>query len=295
MDCLTQPYLLDETQLDRYRREGFLRVTDALAADYLVDFRQHCTSVVRSIDDAARRQQFLEDYSDAARAAFVEALNTPGAGVENAQSGTYARAFTQVTNLWRHDHRIEALVRSPRLAAMAAQLLAADGVRVYHDQALFKEAGGGHTPWHVDQFYWPLAGERTVTLWIPLQAVSADMGPLAFAPGSQRLAKQGIAGQLAISDESEAKLAALLQGEPVVDEPFSLGEVSFHNGWTCHRAGANVTDATRAAFTIIYMASDARMIAPQHRNHELDAALWLPGVAPGENAASPLNPLVYGA
>lgn len=26
-----------------------------------------------------------------------------------------------------------------------------DGVRIYHDQALFKGPGGGHTPWHCDQ------------------------------------------------------------------------------------------------------------------------------------------------
>jgi Phytanoyl-CoA dioxygenase (PhyH) len=55
------------------------------------------------------------------------------------------------------------------------------GVRLYHDQALYKEAGGGPTPWHADQYYWPLTTDRVVTAWVPLQAVSADMGPLAFA------------------------------------------------------------------------------------------------------------------
>lgn len=61
---------------------------------------------------------------------------------------------------------------------MAAQV---EGVRLYHDQALYKEAGGGPTPWHADQYYWPLTTDRIVTAWIPLQPVSADMGPLAFA------------------------------------------------------------------------------------------------------------------
>ena len=36
-------------------------------------------------------------------------------------------------------------------------------VRLYHDQALFKEAGGGITPWHQDQHYWPLDTDRTIT------------------------------------------------------------------------------------------------------------------------------------
>lgn len=295
MECLAAPLPLSESQLADYRRNGFLHVSDALDGEFLNQLRQHCIELIRSLDDAARHERFLNDYTETQRSAFVDALKISATDNTTAQSDTYRQAFTQVTNLWRHDEFIETVVRSPRLAAMAAALLGADGVRVYHDQALFKEAGGGHTPWHVDQFYWPLAGERTLTLWIPLQAVSADMGPLAFAPGSQLMAQQGIAGQLAIGDESEARLAQLLEGKPVAETPFSLGEVSFHNGWTCHRAGPNSTDTTRAAFTIIYMASDARMIAPQHRNHALDAALWLPGVAPGDVAASALNPLVYGS
>jgi ectoine hydroxylase-related dioxygenase (phytanoyl-CoA dioxygenase family) len=291
LDTLSPP---SAEQLDAYRRDGFVRVADALSETLLAEYREICTNLVRSLDGAARRQQFLRDYDERQREQITELLRPPGTTGSDASSETYARAFTQITNLWRHCAAMERLVRAPRLAQMAAALLGATGVRVYHDQALFKEAGGGHTPWHVDQFYWPLAGERTVTLWIPLQAVSADMGPLAFAPGSQRTARAGEAGRLAISDESEQRLTELLTDVPVLEDPFVSGEVSFHNGWTCHRAGANKTANTRAAFTVIYMASDVRMSEPEHRNHRLDAALWLPGVAPGDIAASDLNPLVYG-
>ena len=31
------------------------------------------------------------------------------------------------------------------------RLMGVDGVGLYHDQALVKEAGGGHTPWHCDR------------------------------------------------------------------------------------------------------------------------------------------------
>ena len=281
-------------QVDAYRRDGFVRIADVLSDTLLAEYRELCTRLVRGLDEAALRQQFLRDYNKQQREQIVELLRQPAAAGTDASSETYARAFTQTTNLWRYCAAMERLVRAPRLAQIAAELLGASGVRVYHDQALFKEAGGGHTPWHVDQFYWPLAEERTVTLWIPLQPVSMDMGPLAFASGSHRLAREGEAGRLAISDESERRLAQLLTDVPVVEEPFAAGEVSFHSGWTCHRAGANKTVNTRAAFTIIYMASDARMIEPEHRYHRLDAALWLPGVAPGDIAASDLNPLVYG-
>lgn len=44
-----------------------------------------------------------------------------------------------------------------------------EGVRFYADQALYKEPHGGYTPWHCDAFYWPLATDKAVTAWIPLQ------------------------------------------------------------------------------------------------------------------------------
>lgn len=44
-----------------------------------------------------------------------------------------------------------------------------DGVRIYHDQALNKEPGGGYTPWHCDGYYWPLQSDKILTAWVPLQ------------------------------------------------------------------------------------------------------------------------------
>ena len=48
-------------------------------------------------------------------------------------------------------------------------LMQVEGVRVYADQALYKEPHGGYTPWHCDAFYWPLATDKAITAWIPLQ------------------------------------------------------------------------------------------------------------------------------
>ncbi|MBV8689372.1 MAG: phytanoyl-CoA dioxygenase family protein [Candidatus Eremiobacteraeota bacterium] len=51
-------------------------------------------------------------------------------------------------------------------------------MRLYHDQALIKEPGAGYTPWHADQFYWPLDSAKTITAWVPLRAVPLEMGPI---------------------------------------------------------------------------------------------------------------------
>lgn len=244
------------------------------------------TSVVRQTYPARVSAQLRQD----AGSDIFQRLKALGS--HHRPDEAYARAFTQCLNLWRYSSLIEAFVHSRRLAKIAAALLGTPGVRLYHDQALYKEAGGGPTPWHVDQYYWPVAGAGTVTVWIPLQAVPLSMGPVAFAAGSHRGEIRQRAAQMAISADSERQLAGEMARFRIHEAPFELGEVSFHDGWTCHRAGPNDSALTRAAFTIIYMDQDSRMVEPAHASQAADAALWLPGVQPGEPAASPLNPVI---
>ena len=69
------------------------------------------------------------------------------------------------------------------------------------------------TPAHADQYYWPLATDRTITAWIPLQAVPEDMGPLGFYARSQ---SESFGRDLGISDESEAKISANISNSLVI-------------------------------------------------------------------------------
>lgn len=171
--------------------------------------------------------------------AKVKELNTQH--LPMAERDTYNKAFLQVTNPWQHSDIVQEFVFSERLAGIAADLKQVPGVRLYHDQALFKESSGGITPWHADQYYWPLSSDKTVTVWFPLQETPLEMGPLAFAKGSQKFA---FGRDLPISDESETALEKELAEHdfPLVQAPFNLGDVSFHTGWTFHRAGANTPD-----------------------------------------------------
>lgn len=207
-----------------------------------------------------------------------------------AERDTYGRAFTQVFNLWRRSSVAQQLVFSKRLASAAASLMGVDAVRIYHDQALFKEIGGGHTPWHCDQFYWPIDTDKTITAWIPLQDTSLDMGPLAFAAGSHTMTS---GRELQISDESERVLSEALAEFELDEAAFAMGDVSFHSGWCFHRAGPNLSQRTREAFTVIYLDAEAVLRAPQNPFEEFDAKKWCPGVRPGEQIASELNPIVF--
>jgi ectoine hydroxylase-related dioxygenase (phytanoyl-CoA dioxygenase family) len=116
------------------------------------------------------------------------------------------------------------------------------------------------------------------------------MGPLAFSVGSQTF-EQG--RDLAISDESESKMRFNLRNFPIDEGPYELGEVSFHSGWTFHRAGPNTSEIPRAVMTMIYIEDGMRLIEPKHKNHENDWNTWMPGTKIGAVIDSPLNPVLY--
>jgi len=252
-------------QIARFQRDGYIKLKDVLSAEVLDYYGREIT-----------RQVLL--------------LNKEYKPLE--QRSTYGKAFLQIMNLWTKSDVVREFVFGKKLARIAADLLQVRGVRMYHDQALYKEAGGGYTPWHVDQFYWPLSNEKTVTAWIPLHAVPLENGPLMFSVGSQQIK---IGRELAISDESEKKIDETLKlsNLPQDETPYDLGEVSFHLGFTFHRAGPNKLNKAREVMTIIYMDQDMRLVQPKNQNQESDWNNWMPGAKVGEVIDSPLNPVLY--
>jgi ectoine hydroxylase-related dioxygenase (phytanoyl-CoA dioxygenase family) len=220
----------------------------------------------------------------------VEVMNQQNTPLE--QRSTYGKAFLQLFNLWKEDELVKAFVFSERLAKIAADLMQVDGVRIYHDQALFKEGGGGITPWHADQYYWPLETDKTVTAWIPLQSTPLALGPLEFSAGSHQIVE---GRDLEIGDESESVIQKKLKVTNFqhVIEAFDLGEVSFHSGWVFHRAGANTTSDMRKVMTVIYMDKDMVLKNPENKNQVNDWNTWCPGATIGEVIDTPLNPILY--
>jgi ectoine hydroxylase-related dioxygenase (phytanoyl-CoA dioxygenase family) len=205
---------------------------------------------------------------------------------------TFGKAFLQIMNLWRNDERVRKFVMAKRFGRMAATLLGVDNVRIYHDQALFKEPGGGPTPWHQDQFYWPLDTTNTITMWMPLVDVHEDMGILAFASGSH---KNGNVFDFIISDESEPDYDRFIRENkfPLVRRPFMrAGDATWHYGHTAHNAPGNSSKTMREIMTVIYMADGARITKPANQWQANDHEKWLMGFPIGQPAVSELNPLV---
>lgn len=264
LPLLADPRTVADADVDAFRRDGHVLLRGLASAEEVSAFRD---AIVRAATDLNDESRPLADRD------------------------LYGRAFLQTMNLWRSSSEVAAFVLARRFAGVAAQLLGVARVRVYHDQALFKEGGGGITPWHQDAGYWPLEGTRCVTMWMPLQDATPEMGTLQFASGSNTGSRSGHV----IGEESEAELGRLVAAEYAVSDPVSLaaGDATFHGGWTIHRAFPNETDRMRAVMTVIWFADGERVLpGPLSAPQQADLARWLPGCVPGGLAASDLNPVV---
>jgi hypothetical protein len=265
MDTINLPYVLSSSQISFYQNCNYIKLREVISPEEIHHFNEIISALVN--ESTFDIQPFHE-------------------------RDTYGKAFLQLFNLCFKNDQIKELVFSKRLAQIATELMGVSGVRLYHDQALFKEGGGGITPWHADQFYWPLANDKTITAWIPLQQTPLEMGPIEFSAGSHRIVE---GRDLKIGDESEQLIQEKLRVTDFehVIEPYDLGEVSFHSGWVFHRAGANRTSKVRKVMTIIYMDKDMRLKEPENNNQIKDWNQWCPGAKVGEIIDTPQNPVLF--
>ncbi|MDP6114498.1 MAG: phytanoyl-CoA dioxygenase family protein [Planctomycetota bacterium] len=266
MNELHEPYPLTEAQIQQFREDGFIKLKNVFSK---VAFDKYAPTITRLVHEENRL-----------------------AGLPMEERTTYQQAFIQVGNLWRKDETAKEFSFSKRLARIATELMGTRGTRMYHDQALYKEESGGFTPWHADQQYWPLASAKSVTAWVPFQPVPVEMGPLCFGKGSHI---KNIGRDLEISDESEALIRQLIRENGIVEvlEPFECGEVSFHTGWTLHRAGPNTSGRPREVHTVIFMDIDMKLAEPKNENQVNDRNAFAPGIEVGEIMATEMNPVLY--
>ncbi len=262
---LSSTYPVTAVQASRYRKEGHIFLPGVAAPEEVAWYRPFIMSF---FEDAART---LDAHTR---------RNDP------------ASLYREVSNLWRRSETVRGLVFAKRFARLAAELMGVRAVRLFHDQAHVKEPGGPPTPWHKDHFFWPLATHHTVKMSLALCDISTTMGALVFASGSNH-------GRLF----PEVPFAKNLQevftwvirnhGIPTPSYPMSAGDATFHSGDTLHSALENSTTRRREVLTIIYYADETRIMVPDHAHRWADLKEFLPGLNPGDFAASELNPVLY--
>lgn len=240
-DTLTIPdYPLTQEQIDQYRRDGFIQLDDVITGPVLDAMRSAIVNAVA--------------------AETSEASGKPTTGTR----GTYEKIFNQKVNLWQRHPDVARYTLSAALGRIAMRL-EGRSMRLWHDQALFKEPmkGNNKTPWHQDAVYWPHVDRwHQTTIWIALKDATTHNGCMAFVEGTQSL---GPLPPVDLGDPQDLFDAAPhLRPVKPVPRPLKAGSATFHNGLTFHYAGPNKSDGTREAFAIIYMPDGTRYDGAPH-------------------------------
>jgi ectoine hydroxylase-related dioxygenase (phytanoyl-CoA dioxygenase family) len=219
--------------IDSYRENGFVAVHDFLSPSELQTWRDVTEDAV------ATRLRSKE-------------LHNQGGDSE----AFYANVFTQCLKLADIHDPIAKLILAPEIGEMAATLAGIDGIRVWHDQALFKPPYGNPTAWHIDNPYWSFSRRDAISIWIALDDSTLGNGCLWYLPGTHKTARFDNAG-------IGPNLGGLFKVYPEwkkidpVPAPIPAGGAVFHNALVAHGAGANMTNKPRRAMTCAFMPDGA--------------------------------------
>lgn len=252
-----------------YRENGFVILDDVLSPSELEHWRAVVTAAVESriemfpgvnsssgtpeelrknIEAVLRRPDLPEHKRKVYTALKERPLHELAEGAEY-----YEQIFVQRLNLWKTSAEVCELVIDSRIGRIAAELAGVDGVRLWHDQALFKPPWGNPTSWHMDLPYWSFANPNALSMWVALDDATPQNGCLYFIPGSQRVGRcdnnPDIGKHIGALFDAYPELAEI---EPAVAS-MPAGSASFHNALTAHGAGANMTNRSRRAMTLQFM------------------------------------------
>lgn len=263
---LLVPDFLNAEELNRWRNAAEAAVETRLAAlqegKALGELRLPLTAKLRSSVEGVIGEKGVVKLRRAAQQLLGPNLLPAGfSGVldtnQGDQNSFYARVYTQVIGTSRENEELRRFVRDTRLGEMVARLAEMSGVRIYHDQALFKMPGNNFTSWHLDAPFWSFHSPQALTMWLALDDATEENGCMQYLPRSHHTARMDKNLSIGADFDGLLKLYPNWRGIEPVAIPCRAGTAVFHNGLIAHAAGSNRTDQPRRAYAVAFMPHDA--------------------------------------
>jgi hypothetical protein len=138
-------FMLSENQLSIYKKDGLVKSSTCLSNDKVQDLNN-------ALD------KYLDDHKD-----------------ENTEF---------VSGLYERDSDFLKFAMYPEIISEVKQLIGEDIVLWGSSLFCKKEKNGKETPWHQDGEYWPIKPLESVTVWLSIDEVTEENGPLQYIPGS---------------------------------------------------------------------------------------------------------------
>jgi len=228
---------LSESQISFYKENGYLIKEDFLNPDELKTWREAVAEAIGERNGQKMPGKLSKIGEDD--------------GI-NKDAEYYNNVFDQVLNLWQTNDKVKQLMLDERIGKMLSRLSGADGIRIWHDQALIKNPWANPTSWHLDTPFWSFSDKRALSIWVALDDATLENGCLFFIPGSYRetaFENPGIGRNM----DTIFNFYPQFKRSKSVAAPMKAGSCSFHNGLTIHGAHANMTPGLRRAMTCAYM------------------------------------------
>ena len=228
-------------QIEGYRKDGFVVIDNFLTSSELAEWRS-------AVEEAIEERDGIKIPGTDLKTGYDDGINK--------DTDYYANVFDQLINLWQTNSRVRKVMMSPELGKAAALLSGANGIRIWHDQALFKRPWANPTTLHLDVPFWSFSAPNAISVWVALDDATQNNGCLYFLPGTHKKTDYrdiGITRNMNAIFKIYPELASV---EPVA-APMRAGSASFHNGLCIHGAGANMTPRPRRAMTCAYMPEGA--------------------------------------
>lgn len=153
------------------------------------------------------------------------------------------------------------LITYPMIGASAAALSGADGIRLWHDQLLYKPVDQSdlqaNVGWHTDRQYWLCCtSTEMLTAWVAFHDVTPESGSVGFFDGSHQWDITGL--DFFSQDLAGLEHSVRDQGFPVTIRPTTIrrGQVSFHHCRTIHGSGPNRGTEPRRSLAIHLQPAD---------------------------------------
>ncbi len=169
-------------------------------------------------------------------------------------------------NGWqKHCAGIYDLAMEPRILDYVEDLLGPNLICTMTHYFCKEPGDAKQIAWHQDASYWPLTPSKVITVWLAIDDVDEDNGPMTVIPGSHRH------GQIPFEKVDDYDRNVLGQSVPRPldwgDEPVAFtmkaGQISMHSDLLLHGSMPNSSDRRRCGLTLRYNPPEVRTQEPE--------------------------------